>query len=37
MSLGLSFWIAAWVLMALAFVTATGAILIGTMRLDRDE
>ena len=35
--LGLDFWIVAWVMMALAFLTAFLAIVIGTKSLDADE
>lgn len=31
----LNFWIAAWSLMAIAFITATGAIILGARGLDR--
>ena len=32
---GLSYWIVAWTMMGLAFTIATGAILVGALRLDR--
>ncbi len=31
----LTYWVVAWTLMALAFAAATGAILLGAIRLDR--
>jgi hypothetical protein len=37
MTLNLTFWIAAWFLMGLAFITATGAILLGARGLDRNN
>jgi hypothetical protein len=35
MSLGIAYWIFAWVLMGIAFLTATIAILVGAKNLDR--
>ncbi|MFT5301713.1 MAG: hypothetical protein ACI87E_002468 [Mariniblastus sp.] len=37
MELNLTFWIVAWCLMLVTFLTATGAILIGAKSLDRDN
>jgi hypothetical protein len=37
MTLNLTFWIVAWCLMGLTFVTATGAILFGAKALDRNN
>ncbi len=37
MSLDISFWIVAWLMMAAAFLTATGAIVIGALNLDRES
>lgn len=37
MSLGISYWIVAWCMMGVAFLTASGAILIGSRRLDAES
>ncbi len=37
MTLNLTFWIVAWLMMGLTFIAATGAILLGAKALDRDN
>ncbi|MFK7769746.1 MAG: hypothetical protein AB8B55_21240 [Mariniblastus sp.] len=37
MQLDITFWVAAWCLMGLTFITATGAIILGAKSLDRNS